>query len=120
MYEVAVERSFRAAHAITMGGRPEPSHQHDWHVRVVVAGDLDADGLLCDFHALEEHLEAIIAPLAGRDLNAVSPFDRLNPTAEQVARHLAERLAETLPPALTLKSVSVTEAPGCMATYRPA
>ena len=119
MYEVAVERSFRAAHAVTMGGRAESSHRHDWQVRIVVAGELDAEGLLCDFHTLEERLEAIIAPLAGRDLNTVSPFDRVNPTAEQLARHFARRVAETLPAGLALKTVSVTEAPGCVATYRP-
>ena len=119
MYEVTVERSFRAAHAITMGGQPESSHHHDWQVRVVVGGELNAEGLLCDFHVLETRLEAVIARLRGSDLNTVTPFDRQNPTAEHVARHVAERMRETLPAGLALQSVSVTEAPGCVATYRP-
>jgi 6-pyruvoyltetrahydropterin/6-carboxytetrahydropterin synthase len=52
------------------------------------------------------------------DLNHVPPFDRVNPTAEMVARHLADVIARGLPPGVRLARVSVTEAPGCRATYR--
>ncbi len=120
MYELTVEAAFRADHAISIGGDREERHGHDWRVRVVVGGeDLDADGLLCDFHELEGQLENAVANLRGADLNAVSPFDAVNPTAEHVARHLAESLAPDLPERVTLRSVHVTEAPGCTATYIP-
>src|SRR5690606_16287926 len=57
MFEISVQRTFSAAHAIVVRGRREPLHGHDWRVTIVVAGnDLDADGLLCDFHALEAAL----------------------------------------------------------------
>ncbi len=119
MFELAVQRNFHATHAITMQGRREDTHEHDWHVSVAVTGDrLDADGLLCDFHELEASLDAVLAGLRDRDLNQTPPFDRLNPTAENVARHIAETLGPTVPPKATLSSVSVTEAPGCTATYR--
>ena len=121
MYEVAVERDFPAHHAITIGGDREPSHLHRWHVCVVVAGsELDADGLLCDFHVLQERLDCILAPWQGRDLNEVTPFDRLNPTAEHVARHIAEAIGPGLPQGVHVSRVSVTEAERCTATYRPA
>ncbi|HBS28686.1 MAG TPA: 6-carboxytetrahydropterin synthase QueD, partial [Phycisphaerales bacterium] len=72
----------------------EPLHGHDWRVTVTVAGEtLDDDGLLCDFHTIEEALEDIVRPFHNRNLNEVAPFDRLNPSAELVAKHIAERLS---------------------------
>jgi 6-pyruvoyltetrahydropterin/6-carboxytetrahydropterin synthase len=119
MYELSVEREFCAAHAIRIGGAREPTHGHNWRVTVAVAGDaLDSDGILCDFHAVERELERIIAPFHNADLNATPPFDRLNPTAEHVAQHIAETLAAALPGTLSAIQTTVTEAPGCKATYR--
>jgi 6-pyruvoyltetrahydropterin/6-carboxytetrahydropterin synthase len=120
MFELAVHRQFCAAHAIVIRGRCEPVHGHNWTATVVVRGEeLDADGLLCDFHLIERELEAVVAPLHNRDLNTVPPFDAINPTAEHVARHIAESLRPSLPSKVTLVSVSVSEAPGCAATFRP-
>lgn len=120
MYELSVQRVFSAAHALLLGGRREPLHGHDWRVTVVVAGTkLDRDGLLCDFHALQAALDSILAPFRNANLNEVEPFTRVNPSAEQVARHIADRLAPALPPGVRLARVHVTEAPGCEATYRP-
>ncbi len=120
MFELVVERSFPAAHAVTMKGRAEETHDHLWCVAVTVAGrKLDADGLLCDFHAIERRLAEVVDPLRGADLNRTPPFDRVNPTAEAVARHIAKRIAPALPEGVALRSVAVTEARGCTAVYRP-
>jgi 6-pyruvoyltetrahydropterin/6-carboxytetrahydropterin synthase len=120
MYELRVEGDFRAIHAVTVDGRPESAHDHDWHVTVVVAGpSLGAEGLLCDFHVVERQLEQVLAPLRDRDLNETPPFDHVNPSAEMVARHIADAIGPGLPQGVSLAAVSVTEAPGCTATYRP-
>jgi 6-pyruvoyltetrahydropterin/6-carboxytetrahydropterin synthase len=120
MYELTVERDFNATHAVTMDGRPERAHDHAWHVKVVVAGpEVNAEGLLCDFHVIEQMLERVLEPLAGRDLNRTPPFDQINPSAEMVARHIAETIGPGLPQRVTLSRVCVTEAPGCTATFSP-
>ena len=120
MFELTVDRIFSAAHAILIGGVREPVHGHDWRVRVTVAGpDLDDEELLCDFNALEGSLDRVIAPFRNADLNRTPPFDRVNPTAEAVARHIAERVATDLPAGVRLACVALTEAPGCEAVYRP-
>ena len=120
MYELVVEREFHATHAVTVGGHRESAHDHTWHVSVAVAGPaVDSEGLLCDFHVLERQLERVLAPLRDRDLNRTPPFDHVNPTAEMVARHIADAIEPELPEGLVLAGVSVTEAPGCTATYRP-
>ncbi len=124
MYELCVETTFCAAHAITIGGVREPNHGHNWHVTATIAGEtLDADGLLCDFHTVEEVLADVVAPFRNNDLNTSAAFAKVNPTAEHVARHIAgelsSRLDASLAPHARVAAVRVTEAAGCAATYRP-
>lgn len=120
MFELSVQRVFSAAHALILGGQRETLHGHDWRLTIVVAGPrLNPEGLLCDFHALEVAVDAIIAPFQNANLNEVEPFTRLNPSAEHVVQHIAHQLAGVLPQGVSLRRVSVTEAPGCEATYFP-
>ncbi|MBL9000827.1 MAG: 6-carboxytetrahydropterin synthase [Phycisphaerae bacterium] len=125
MFEITVESAFCAAHAIIIAGVREPVHGHNFRVTVTVEGDtLDGDGLLCDFHTVAAVLGEIIAPFENRNLNETDPFTRINPTAERIAAHigdcLAERLDGSLAPHARIAAVRVTEAEGCAATYRPA
>jgi 6-pyruvoyltetrahydropterin/6-carboxytetrahydropterin synthase len=120
MFELTVEREFCAAHAIAIDGQREPVHGHNWKVKVMVAGpSLDRNQLLCDFHLIERHLAEVVDRLNTTDLNITPPFDRLNPTAERVAQHIGEELAQRLPANLRLVRSSVSEAPGCTASYLP-
>jgi 6-pyruvoyltetrahydropterin/6-carboxytetrahydropterin synthase len=120
MFELTVERQFSAAHAIEINGHREPLHGHNWLVRLTVAGEsLDDNGLLCDFHLLEHRLGAIVGSYHNESLNGLPPFDRLNPTAENVAGHIAGEIEPILPAGVRLVSLAVHEAPGCVATYRP-
>ena len=126
-HTVRVERNrlrFMSAHMATWEGACEPLHGHNWRVEAVVEGPrLDADGLLCDFHAVEEALESVLAPLDNADLNTAPPLQGSNPSAEVVARHICERLMAALEgelaPGARVARVSVTEAPGCRAEYEP-
>ena len=124
MFDLTIETTISAAHAIVIGGQREPVHGHDWHITATISGrTLDAEGLLCDFHAVESALREVTAPFHNRNFNETSPFDRLNPTAENIARHFADqlggRLRAILPPGAALTALRITEAPGCAATYRP-
>lgn len=122
-FAIEVEASFAAAHAIVLGGERERLHGHNWRVQVSVAGDsLDGELLLCDFHAVEGMLAAIVAPFQDGNLNETPPFDRMNPTAEALARHVASQLAGRLgahDPRVHVEWVRVTEAPNCIAVVRP-
>lgn len=119
-YEIQVQREFCAAHAIRIGGEMEPTHGHNFRVTITVAAArLDDNDLVCDFHALEAMVDMIIAPFNNVDLNTTAPFDRVNPTAERIAEHLALTLVDTMPEGVVVRSVAVTEAPGCTAVYRP-
>ena len=97
MYELTVEARFSAAHAIMISGTREPVHGHDWLVTATIAGDeLDADGLLCDFHTVEDTLKNIVRPFRSMNLNEVAPFDTVNPAAELVAKHIFDELHDRI------------------------
>lgn len=142
VFRLEVSTAFSAAHALRFAasnGRPasvEPVHGHDFHVTATIQGGrLDADGLLLDFHAVERALNEIVMPWRSRHLNEIPPFDRTNPSAENLARHIADRLSawlETharespkhhpLPPASDgprVACVRITEAVGCAASHVP-
>ena len=115
-----------------MAGVIEPLHGHDWHVTAVIEGaKLDRDGLLVDFHWLQQQLAVIIGPFQNQNLNGVEPFCLgLNPTAEHVAAHIGQSLSDrlriwsqNLPKdegrTLRVSRVRVTEAVGCAAVYFP-
>lgn len=120
MYRLRVDREFPAAHAIVIGGEVEELHGHHFRVAVLVEGQrLDGEELLCDFHDLETTLDRAIEPFRNRTMNRVPPFDRINPTAEALARHFGEAVAASLPDGVRLVEVSVGEAPGCTASYLP-
>jgi 6-pyruvoyltetrahydropterin/6-carboxytetrahydropterin synthase len=127
MYEISVSRTFAAAHAIRLpDGSLEPVHGHNWQVTVVVAADqLDAIETVMDFHDLEQSVSALTDGAHNRHLNEIEPFTdgqgglAVNPTAERVAWWIGTSVARGLTPGVRLVRVTVTEAPGCAATYRP-
>jgi len=70
-----------------------------------------------DFHELEKRLDSILGAFNNRHLNEVAAFSRLNPSAENVAFAVARAL--DVPGEAILLSVEVTEAPGCVAVFKP-
>ncbi len=119
MFEVTITRSLVATHQIRgSDGSLEPLHEHAWRVAVTVAGDkLDEQGVLVDFDALRDRLTDVLGSLDGRNLGDTPAFVGRSPSAENLALHLAEQLADQMPSAVRLKCVEVEEAPGCVARY---
>ncbi|MDF1870537.1 MAG: 6-carboxytetrahydropterin synthase [Phycisphaerales bacterium] len=122
MFTIQVTHEFCAAHTISILGNQEPIHGHNFKTTATISGaTLDDDGLLCDFHTVQDQLIDICKPFTNNNLNETPPFDTLNPTAELIAKHiadeLADRLDESLSPHAKVHSVSITEAPNCLATY---
>ena len=118
---IAVQRRFRARHAVIIGGVEEELHEHDWHVQVEVSGALDDEGLLLDFHLLERVLDDVLRPFVDGCFNGTPPFDVINPSAECIARYTIETIVhEALPSSARSRiewgRATLEEAPGCHAT----
>jgi 6-pyruvoyltetrahydropterin/6-carboxytetrahydropterin synthase len=118
-FEIRINRTFCASHQVRMyDGSLEPLHGHNWNVTVAVGADkVDGAGFVVDFHLLERRLDAILGGWNNRHLNDIEAFSRLNVSAEHVAYAVAQALE--VPGEARLLSVEVTEAPGCVAVYRP-
>jgi 6-pyruvoyltetrahydropterin/6-carboxytetrahydropterin synthase len=122
MFEVSVEYSFAAGHALRgYKGKCENVHGHNYKIQVAVEGQgLNSAGLLVDFVDLRKALKTLGERLDHRFLNDLEPFDRLNPSAENIALYFAERLESQLKSdGVRLRSVTVWESDGASATYRP-
>lgn len=111
----SVRSAFPATHRIRIDARGtlEPAHAHNWRVEVWLEGD-DDDGP----PAARAFLDRWVARYQGRSFNDVPPFDRINPTAEEVARAFAGEIDAALPELRVLR-VEVGEAAGFSAMYWP-
>ena len=89
MFEVTVEDTFAAGHALRgYRGKCENPHGHNYKVRVTLEGEkLDGIGLLFDFKDLKAVMADIIDRLDHQYLNDIEPFKAENPSAENLARY---------------------------------
>lgn len=118
-FEISTLRQFSAAHQLLLyDGSLEPLHGHNWKAKITVAASaLDSIGVVMDFHELERRVDQIVLPMHNRHLNELPAFAAINPSAENVARHIAASLA--LPEPVRLVSVEVWETDGNSAIFRP-
>jgi len=124
MYEVSVDETFAAAHNLReYKGKCEDLHGHNYKLRVVLVGpELDRVGLLYDFVHLKQVIQNVIKSLDHKYLNELPPFDKLNPSAENLARHIFEQMAKQIreaPNGAKIAGVTVWETDVTAATYRP-
>lgn len=124
MFEVAVEETFAAGHALRgYRGKCENVHGHNYRVRVVVEGEkLDATGLLYDFVELRREMDTLIESLDHQFLNDLAPFQEANPSAENLARYFYQELSGKLSGSANgarVREVTVFETETTCATYRP-
>ena len=124
MYEVSVDETFAAAHNLReYHGKCEDLHGHNYKVRVILEGkELDSTGLLYDFVHLKQVIRNVIGSLDHKYLNELAPFDKLNPSAENIAWHIYDQTAKQLrrsPNGASVASITVWETETSAATYRP-
>lgn len=120
MYTLTVRDHFDAAHALPgYPGECAGLHGHTWDVEATVEGtELDGIGIVYDFKRLKADLAASLERYDHGHLNDVPPFDRMNPTAENLAREIHAELTETIGGAVRLVEVAVWESPIARVAYR--
>lgn len=121
MFEVSISGWFAAAHQLRLlDGSLETLHGHNWRVVVTYRGpSLDDMGVLVDFTVVKPRLERLLAGFHDKNLNDHPAFAELNPSAENVAVVVAREMKSGLAPSVSLYSVEIEEAPGCIARYLP-
>ncbi|CAB50312.1 6-pyruvoyl trahydropterin synthase family protein [Pyrococcus abyssi] len=101
---IIVRTSFDAAHAVKIGDDWESLHGHTFFLEVAVEGEIKR-GYIMDFTELRKIVDDIVKELNHRNLNKI--FD--NPTTENVALWIAEKVEEKLPHKVKLKRVVLWE-----------
>ena len=123
MFEVSVEQTFAAGHALrNYKGSCEDVHGHNFRVRVTVAGEqLDSTGLLVDFLELKSLIDGVVAYLDHKFINDLSPFDQINPSAENLAKYFYDRVSVGMKSDVPVRisEVCVWETDTSSAVYRP-
>jgi 6-pyruvoyltetrahydropterin/6-carboxytetrahydropterin synthase len=121
MYQITVEQHFDAAHALRgYKGKCETIHGHRFRVVArVKASKLDDIGLAYDFIELKSKLNAILERFDHTCLNDMPPFDKINPSSENIARTIYGEMKTALKEApVELVSVEVWESPESGVEYR--
>jgi 6-pyruvoyltetrahydropterin/6-carboxytetrahydropterin synthase len=123
MFEVSVEQTFAAGHALrNYKGGCEDVHGHNFRVRVTVSGEqLDSTGLLVDFLELKSLIDGVVAYLDHKFINDLPPFDTINPSAENLAKYFYDRVSVGMKNDVPVRisEVCVWETDTSSAVYRP-
>jgi 6-pyruvoyltetrahydropterin/6-carboxytetrahydropterin synthase len=120
MWEISQETCVAAAHQLRFApGEGERLHGHNWRIKATVRAErLDSSGFVLDFNALAATLRALVEPYEHVFLNEIAPFDDLNPTAENIARVVADNLAAKVDDdRVKVFKVEVWENDSCAATF---
>ena len=120
MYELKIITEFSAAHNLrNFRGKCEALHGHNWKVEVVVSGNgLDESGVVVDFAEIKAITGEIMSEIDHRYLNELPFFKEHNPSSENIARYIFERLQEKIEDdRVRVTRVTAWESQDACATY---
>jgi len=123
-FTVRIEARFEAAHYLReYRGISEPLHGHSYKIEADLAargGGIDSDAIAVDFVSARRKLESLAKKLDYGCINDVAPFDRINPSAENIAEWFWRELSAAVAGENALVSaVTIWEGPVNSVTFRP-
>ncbi len=122
MYQLFVEEHFDAAHYLrSYHGKCENLHGHRFKVVArLEAAKLDENGLAYDFAKVKQHLRNALAQFDHACLNDVPPFDKIEPSCENLATTIYDALQPYFSQSpVKLACVEVWESPTSGVAYSP-
>ncbi len=120
-FEVMIERNFSSAHQLRgYKGKCENLHGHNYRIEIFARGrELDHIGLLVDFVELKAAADEVVQYLDHRNINELEPFIELQPSAENLAKYILERVgAKVGDERVQIFKVRCFETPTSVATYQ--
>jgi len=122
LFELGADAFFGARHFVTMSGVQGPPHHHSFRVEALMnAPAQDSDGVVLGFGEARKLLEDIVLDYNESLLNTIEPFTSIQPTSENIAKVIFDRLKSQLNAnEIRLKQVRVWESPTNSASYSDA
>ena len=81
-----------ARHAIVIDGQSSPAHAHTWNVSISITTSDE----FYTFNRTEHLIKSILDRYQDQALNEIPPFDKINPTLENIGDFLFQELQERL------------------------
>ena len=120
VYEVTIKQSFSAAHMLNeIGGACEKLHGHNFVVEISICSIvLSGEGILIDFRILKQWADEILKEFDHKYLNDISYFKDTNPSSENIARYIYDRISEKVKKRnLDVSRVTIWESEDARASY---
>ena len=116
MYKITVKTHFSSAHHLReYKGNCENVHGHNWKVEVTAAfKELPESGMAMDFRDLKKVTSGVIDKIDHKDINQLDYFKDVNPTSENIAKFIFDRIAQEGVP---VREVKVFETDKYSASY---
>lgn len=119
-FTLQVVSDFSAAHSLReYPGDCQRMHGHNWKVEVeVTSTELDELGMVVDFKKIKQATKEATDRLDHQYLNELAPFDKINPTAENIAHTLFDEISSSINHTQAeVESVTVWETERASARY---
>jgi 6-pyruvoyltetrahydropterin/6-carboxytetrahydropterin synthase len=119
MYKLSIETMISASHFLrNYTGPCQRMHGHNWKIQVVVTGQkLDEAGMIIDFKELSDLTWKVVGRFDHQTFNEIPPFDKINPTAENMAKYFYHELGKILPDGVKMAAVRLWETDKYMLEY---
>ncbi|WP_236008112.1 6-carboxytetrahydropterin synthase [Levilactobacillus andaensis] len=88
-----IKSYINASHAMRWESGTGQKHNHTWEVITEI--QLDTEHLV-RFNDIEDDLKGVSARYSGQFLNEIPPFDKINPSLENITRYFYKELTAVL------------------------
>ena len=128
LYTIRTKSQFESAHAIRQyiedPNKPgsfldEDIHGHTFIVEAFASSNYieQRTGFALDFMVLKQKVEQLANHFDHRFINEVPPFDKINPSTENLAKYFFVEINKIIPSGSWLKKVRIYEGPNNFAEY---
>lgn len=119
MHRLSIETVISAAHLLRdYDGNCSRLHGHNWKIKVEVnASQLDNIGMAIDFKDLKDLSWQVAGKFDHQIINEIAPFDKINPTAENLSQYFYREIAKLLPAEIKMSRILLWETDKYMVEY---
>ena len=120
-FQIRISNLFESAHYLYNyypDGRDEELHGHSWEAELFIESDSLINGISVDFLEIRQNFDSLIKSLDHICINEFKPFDKINPTAENIAFFIYEQIKIFVPEHARIIESRVWEGPKNWASYK--